>query len=771
MEKNSNNEIQTLETPENEGSIEPNEGGSIRENSPFLSFSPKKLRIQISFTHKHCSESQAPPPELIARSRAKMHILEKAGDLVFFTIYERKLNRIWQRVRELDPEQVPELITATIAVGVPKLTGLEINIPDMGGSRATISIKANSVEVANWQVDWIRLHLLKTLRANKIRQVPNAAQIHGALFRAKAGYPIDNLEIKSNEALSRRGSQPFHLAVNRGRKEVSLIVFDLESVKDLQSIEDRIRKIEKAIGNIPKSSKSKFRILREHILEAIASARSGPERLGLNLPLIILAAIDPVPVAIPKQMTAPKIASHLPPSLPKLTFTVTNNRMSATIASDEMGFAKELKNLSAEWLQGELENSGIIFGIKTDLFSEIAVRLKNGLELRGLEVAKGVPPTQATEPYLNILREQESSGIDRFKAYLRHTLVRTGQLVAEIRYRSPAVVGKDVGGRAILPPPGEKSPDPIISDGLEITKNGEIQALSAGVVQFDGDWSISLIQMLIHEGNANLACGDITFEGPAEINGNIDGGARVKVSGDLIVRGEVCGGSIECGGNLVVERGIVVGLNGRVEVKGDVTADFVENSTIHCRGSLNVARSIMQSNIIAGGSITVASGDGLISGGMYSCHGSLRTGNLGRPEGSLTSLNVGTNVRAECSIQIRKKRLDTLLSQSEEDRRNFKVLMNKHVSRLSKVDKKLKDGLRIRIARWSKIIESAQLHLKKASEGLTFSSDAELHVSGALSTNCLITVRGKMIAIREDKAFVSISGVLENGSYFKPCTK
>ncbi len=740
---------------------------------PVLSYNPKKLRILLTFTQKHCAESPSPPPEMTARARVKMLEVERSGKVILFTIYEQRLERAWAKLREHRASDAPDSITIVLAAGAPPLSGLEIKPPLDDDSLAILSINADANEVAAWQLDWLKLHLQRALRERGINKRLNATQIHGALGRARAGQRVQDLAIKGIKRSRPKDRRPFHLAINRARKEISLVIFDLSLVSNLRRVEERIVGIEEAIGKLAGFKKGAYRVLRQELLESIEAGLCGPERLGLDLPLVLLAAIDPTPTTYASINEAPSPRrldlGDRGQSFPHLTVAISDDRMTANITAFSPGLPRAATKLTEEWLHGELERAGVIFGTRVGLLDDIKKIVAADLDFRGLVVALGLPAAAGQGPYLHLVtQEQDEQPGDGLRAYRRHSLAKAGQLIAEVRFMDPPVVGKEVTGRDVSPPTGETMPDPLLGEGIEKRGTGRFYAMLSGVVGYDGNGALSLTKVLVHEGNANLASGDIVFDGPAEIKGNIDSGANVKVRGDLLVRGEICGGKIECGGNITVGRGIVVGQGGSVRARGDINADFVENSKVTCGGSLTVARSIMQSNIMVGGVITVTGTDGLIGGGSYVCGNMLKTKNLGLPDGSRTEVSAGVNFQAELSAHLRQGRLMALVKQSEEERRVFRDLMKKPPAKLSKSEKDAKDKLRDRITRWGGLIEAARLHLEKVSTRLTYDNEACIYVTGKLAINCEIRLGGKVIPIFRETTSVMITTVEAEGSFLRP---
>src|SRR5690606_6960805 len=142
---------------------------------------------------------------------------------------------------------------------------------------------------------------------------------------------------------------------------------------------------------------------------------------------------------------------------------------------------------------------------------------------------------------------------------------------------------------------------------------GQFQAHADGVVCFENG-VLTLQNVLLHEGDVSMATGNIDFDGPVEVTGNVDAGASVHAGGDLVIRGQIRRGTVTAEGSISVEQGIVTGEEAFIRAKGDIRAEFIENSRVVCQGSLFVEKSILHGNVLVGQDIVVEGSDGFIGG-------------------------------------------------------------------------------------------------------------------------------------------------------------
>jgi len=754
-------------------SVGPHQSGE----SPVLSFNAKTLCVQVTITQAHCAKSLDPPADLVASARDKMLELVKSGQAVLFTIHHDRLEQAWTKLRSLelkdDSKESQRSITVRLATGAPKLPGLRISPPHTSDSMASLSISAVAKEVVGWRLDWLALHVARDLLLRGIKDQPNLTQIHGALVRARYGQVVEEIQLKCAQIFPPNDRQQSRLAINPARHEVSLVVFDLDAVSDVSLVETRLARIEQTIDKLP-GSKANYVILKDELLESVETALSGPESLGIGLPLILLVAVDPITKI--RISAAPKAKRNIQPhgDIPHLNFAIAADRLLATVDEFTPGASQDISRLSQAWLNGEMQRAGIVHGIRDGVLEEIRAQVAKNAEPKGILVAMGTPASAGKDPYLHTIITQDQYGTTEVsdtggpQAQQRRALVKAGQLVGEVRYGTPPTTGKDVAGAELAPPPGEGLPNADIGEGIERRGSERFYAGCAGILEFDAAGALVLTKILVHEGDANFSSGDIAFDGPVEIKGNIESGANVKVKGDLIVRGEISGGRVECGGNITVDRGIVLGPYGSVRAKGDIKADFIENSTVTCYGSVSVVRSIMQSRVMTGGAIITTGPSSLIGGGTYICGNLLRTHNLGLPKGSKTEVSAGVNFRAEFSMRLRQKRLDMLILSCEEDRRAFKKIMETPAPKLSKLEKRAKDELRDRVSRWKSILDSARQHLYLVTATLNYDSAACLQILGKLSVNCQIRVGGNNIPIVGEVISVLVTANEQDGSFLQP---
>ncbi len=255
---------------------------------------------------------------------------------------------------------------------------------------------------------------------------------------------------------------------------------------------------------------------------------------------------------------------------------------------------------------------------------------------------KGVPPLQGRDGRVVMyckddhekLAESDSK-ID-FKESFRFREVAKGTLLA-IEY--PAVIPKpgiDVSGEIIRVGDVRRvafSCGPNIERLIEGDRIKFIAA-ATGIISVEENYA-GISTELVVNGNVDAHTGNIKFSGDVLVKGCIRSGYSIDCGGNLkvleMIEDRVL---IDCKNSLFVKKGIF-GENTGVKVGGDAEIGFLQNTKVRVAGNLLIKEYCYQSEVFAGGEITVT-GDGLTSrergavvGGYVSSFGSMKLHSAG----------------------------------------------------------------------------------------------------------------------------------------------
>lgn len=165
-------------------------------------------------------------------------------------------------------------------------------------------------------------------------------------------------------------------------------------------------------------------------------------------------------------------------------------------------------------------------------------------------------------------------------------------------------------------------------------------AQSRGFVSVDENGRISVLERLVLAELPREAGAEIKCPADLEILGSLRG-QKLRVAGDLIVRGDFCESALQCLGSLKLEGDIVDCREPGLNVEGNLECRGIRSSRVLCGGNLSFDELIRNSEVLVGGNIH--SENGSIQGGHTECGASLDVFNLGSPQGgeSRVELSIG----------------------------------------------------------------------------------------------------------------------------------
>lgn len=736
-----------------------------------LAYNAAAFRVKCEITRASCIASEMPPADLIARARTKLEAVKVAGEIAFYYIYETRLNEVWRCLREATDEPEDRRVSVTVGAGAPLLTGLKIEKTTVDKAIATLTLEATK-DAPLWRYEVFKLMVMKRLRDVGVKEAPNNAQIYSAFMRAQRGEKTVGLLLTASTAGAPAPGgatpKPYSIVANKQRCEIGVVIRNVKDLRNKSQRDALLILINQAVKQLSVDG-VEYRILKKDFLGALQSACDGPESLGLDLPVALLAAVG---AAAPGAGAKAALGPSNFPGAGKLTFEVSKDRMEASIGGfDRTYYDDPAFQVNLDWVQNELRRLGLRIEMPADLAKGLGEAIRTKEDLNGKLALRGIPGSGGRAPYIHQSfkdaagRVQANLDLDHIdlRELQQRATVKIGQLVAQIMYKEPPVPGRSVYGEEI-PPPADDELIVRVGDGVQQRESTRFYATCDGIPMIDNE-SISLSKVLVHNGDVNLRTGNIRFDGPVEIKGSIDSGAVVEVTGDLLVHGTIRAAQVRSAGNIIVKSGIVTGPTGRVQARGELTCEFMENSNVVCGGGLVVAKAIINSQVICGGTIKITAKDGVVAGGVISARDAINTRNLGFKRGALTTLNVGVDWKVEQAMQIRKARIEKLKTRADLDRQTLRELVQKSKAQTTARHQAMKEELQERLQHLRILIEKAEKHLANAAAQLSFNSGAKILVHETLAANVQVNICGQIVTVINDVAAVAIVPKRRRGSY------
>jgi hypothetical protein len=359
-----------------------------------MSYNASLLRVRCEFSRATTMASELPPADLLARAKAKMEAVRAAGDCAFYQLYESRLAETWRGLRAAIDEPEDRRLTLTLAAGAPLLPGVKVERSTLDKTLVALSIEAARDSVAAWRWEWFKLTLQKRLRDLGLAEQPNLAQVFGAFTRARLGEKVAGVTVGVAATAGGGGNQrTYSVVANKQRMEIGVVVRSFKELRTAPGREQLLALVAQAVKQLSDGGVS-YRVLQKDVTAALASALDGPEAVGVEMPLVLLAAVG--------QSLAAKAAAVPSTGPGTLTFDVSNDRMEATIAGFQMNYYDNPHApATVDWVQNELKRCLIPVPMESDIVKSLGEAIRNHENLNGRVATRGVPGRGGKGPYVH----------------------------------------------------------------------------------------------------------------------------------------------------------------------------------------------------------------------------------------------------------------------------------------------------------------------------------------------------------------------------------
>lgn len=380
----------------------------------------------------------------------------------------------------------------------------------------------------------------------------------------------------------------------------------------------------------------------------------------------------------------------------------------------------------------------------------------SGEAQEGVVVARGAAPVHGEDGRFELafmgtqeaLAGDESHVVDprersKFEPIAEGTLI--GQLIPPKEGR----FGRDVFGEDLVPRKGRPA-EVHAGENVEVSENGvEFTSAISGMITWDRN-RVSVLEMVHVTGDISFSTGNLRLEnGSVLIDGSIRDGFRVAAPGDVCVGLAIESAEVAAGGNVGVKGGIVMGGEGKVRAKGDVSCNFAENAVIEAEGDVIVAHNLSTSMVTARRRVICVKGKGIVLGGVVEAGKGVEANEIGSEFGvkTMVRLDMGEEIGGVDELVAERKALRAQKSQIDgaigtEDPR--KLLARTPVAKRAQVAEIIKK--RISIINRMKEIETALEGRRKALEEV---SHIRVKVRRVAHPGTVISIADKKLSLHE----------------------
>lgn len=413
--------------------------------------------------------------------------------------------------------------------------------------------------------------------------------------------------------------------------------------------------------------------------------------------------------------------------------------------------AKGAEYPTEEELLNEIQSQRIRFGLDSELIKQIA---ENKEPIRKKIIARGTPAVYGEDAKLDwmILNKNSpvgtAAGSDRVDFKHTHFFegVKANQKLILKFFAKP---GTD--GRSVLD-------EPISSMGrdieLPVGRNTHISEDKASLIaDIDGsafveDEKVHIDEIFHVKGNVSYATGNIKFDGPVVIEGDVLSGFRVEARDSIHIGGNVEAASIYSHtGDVTVTYGILGKNRAKILAGGNLNCGYIQDATVGVRKNVIVDRYISNSTVSAGGNVELTKNEGLIRGGSIEAEKGIVAKEIGSNRNVLTELHIrnqGENESQNTLWELSRSRSELMVRQSSlKKREKFLSVLESRLGVLS-ADKTIeREFINTEIKRIQSRIEqlnAEELELQKNASKVRLTR--EIEVRGKIHKNVAIDISG-----------------------------
>jgi uncharacterized protein (DUF342 family) len=406
-----------------------------------------------------------------------------------------------------------------------------------------------------------------------------------------------------------------------------------------------------------------------------------------------------------------------------------------------------------------LRQEGVSFGIDEDVVDNLVNGSYNELTLK---VARGQKPVDGADGWYELFFR---TNVERTPKLLPDNsvdyqniewfeVVKKGQKIAFYHAASEGTAGRNIRG-AVLPARKGKEQRVLAGRGFAVEPDGRTYtALTDGRIEFVGG-RIDISKVLVVDDSAVSNC-NINFDGSVYIKGNVGNGIRIEATENIIIEGHVEGATIECGGDVFIQKGMNAGGEGYVRSAGSIVGRYFEYARIHASKDIK-ADYFLGCQIYAEGQIQAAGVKGSIMGGTGCAIAGITADSIGNHAGIATFLKLGIND----SIINQMKSIDGSIAAVDEE---LKILKNAHAELTKKYPSEMRNTMEIYLkvenAIYTKEMESKKLQESKRQleEDMAKMQEGRIVVNNTLYEGVVMELNGVRWNSKEVKS-VTIKNV------------
>lgn len=357
-----------------------------------------------------------------------------------------------------------------------------------------------------------------------------------------------------------------------------------------------------------------------------------------------------------------------------------------TLEKDEMEAYIMLRNaevkVSKEEILKALQEGGITQGI-LEKSIELLAAGKGGE--RPVQIAKGAEPITGKDGWYEYFFRTELSrkpklledGSVDYQNIEWFDVVKNGQKIAYYHEAECGINGYTVTGKTLLAKKG-KEQNALAGKGFILMPDKKTYvAVMTGKIELRKH-KIEITKILLLD-EVTLSTGNVNFDGSVYIKGHVGSQTVIKATEDIVVDGFVESACLECGGTIILRKGVNGAGEGYIRAEESIYGNFFEAIPVYSGQDIH-ANYCLNCNLYAEGEILIAGKKGMLAGGIIYALKGVKAHNVGNRAGIPTCLRLGKNddiqkkwQETEDSIQEVSKELSILGNAYTDFQRKYPV--------------------------------------------------------------------------------------------------
>ena len=417
-------------------------------------------------------------------------------------------------------------------------------------------------------------------------------------------------------------------------------------------------------------------------------------------------------------------------------------------------------------LETFLQRSGVVKGFHS---SNLSAMIKKKVYDREILVAQGMPVKEGTDGYFEYLFTPEEYGVPKIRKdgsvdYSNMSAlqnVRKGEKVAIYHYAVQGEDGYTVLGGEMKAKPTRDMP-PMRGKGI-LRENDVYYAQCDGKIEVkDGKIDIQNVHEI--SGDVDMIIGKVEFFGDVIINGNVESGVTIRAGRNIEIHGTTGCAALFAGGDVILSRGIQGG--GKISARGNVFADFIENTTVEAGGMVQ-SNTILNARISAKDKVITTGKRGAIIGGYTHAVKGIEVMTAGNDVEVKTTLHCRYDAEQFAKlIETKRKEAETKQKLSELVETMTEALREKRMrgSATSKTtEAKLSEWNRMKDEYFAELDKIGN-EREKLEEIMERSKGAYIKIDGNLYRNVVIGINAEQIIMDRNTCFMKYTadrGIIE----------